>query len=119
MTATPALPEADVIGAEMMARLDALAAHSEAGEGLTRRFASPEHRAAAALILGWMRDAGMATHMDAVGNCVGRYEGGAPGLPGRGPARRPRRLEPGRGALNPGGRPAPASASGTPSWSMG
>ena len=81
MTATPALPEADVIGAEMMARLDALAAHSEAGEGLTRRFASPEHRAAAALILGWMRDAGMAAHMDAVGNCVGRYEGGAPGLP--------------------------------------
>ena len=52
------MPDADVIGAEMMARLDALAAHSEAGEGLTRRFASAEHRAAGEMILGWMRDAG-------------------------------------------------------------
>ncbi len=81
MTGTPALPERDKIGAEIMARLDALAAHSETGDGLTRRFASPEHRAAAALILGWMRDAGMTAHMDAVGNCVGRYEGNEPGLP--------------------------------------
>jgi allantoate deiminase len=75
------MPDADVIGAHMMARLDALAAHSEPGEGLTRRFASAEHRAASALILGWMSDAGMAAHMDAVGNCVGRYEGLEPGLP--------------------------------------
>ena len=74
------MPDADVIGAEMMARLDALAAHSEAGEGLTRRFASAEHRAAGEMILGWMRDAGMDAHMDAVGNCVGRYEGSEPGL---------------------------------------
>ena len=65
----------------MMARLDALAVHSETEDGLTRRFVSDEHRAAAELILGWMREAGMSAHMDAVGNCVGRYEGLDPGLP--------------------------------------
>ncbi len=75
------MPEADVIGAEMMARLDALAAHSEAGEGVTRRYATDEHRGASELILGWMRDAGMTAGLDAVGNCVGRYEGAEPGLP--------------------------------------
>ncbi len=77
----PPLPEAHEIGSDMMARLDALAAHSETEDGLTRRFASAEHRAASDLILGWMRDAGMTAHMDAVGNCVGRYEGTEPGLP--------------------------------------
>lgn len=76
----PALPDRHEIGGDMMARLDALAAHSETGDGLTRRFVSAEHRAASELILGWMRDAGMAAHMDAVGNCVGRYEGAEPGL---------------------------------------
>ena len=75
------LPEADAIGPELMARLDALAVHSETEDGLTRSFASDEHRAASALILGWMGDAGMSAHMDAVGNCVGRYEGTEPGLP--------------------------------------
>ena len=74
------MPDKDAIGAEMMAKLDALAAHSETTDGLTRRFASAEHRAVSELILGWMDDAGMATHMDAIGNCVGRYEGSEPGL---------------------------------------
>ena len=73
MPETP-MPDARVIGAEIMAHLDALAAHSETSEGLTRRYATEEHRAAIGLILGWMRDAGMTAALDAVGNCVGRYE---------------------------------------------
>ena len=44
-------------------------------------FLSPEHRIAADLILAWMREAGMAAHLDAIGNVCGRYEGDRPGLP--------------------------------------
>jgi allantoate deiminase len=44
-------------------------------------FLSPEHRAAAELIMGWMRDAGMDAHLDAIGNVCGRYEGERSGLP--------------------------------------
>ncbi|MDO9058964.1 MAG: allantoate amidohydrolase, partial [Bradyrhizobium sp.] len=40
-----------------------------------------EHRAAADLLLSWMRDAGMAAHLDAIGNICGRYEGEKAGLP--------------------------------------
>ena len=57
------------------------AAISETPDHLTRIFLSPEHRAAADLILSWMRDAGMAAHLDAIGNVCGRYEGERPGLP--------------------------------------
>lgn len=71
----------DTIGAEIMARADALGACSEDGPGVTRRFATPEHRAAMDLILDWMRDAGMEAWTDASGNAVGRYEGTTPGLP--------------------------------------
>ena len=56
-------------------RCQALAAHSEQHDGLTRVFLSPEQRAVNALVLGWMRDAGMTARLDAIGNCVGRYEG--------------------------------------------
>ena len=61
-------------GIEAMQRLDVLALFSEGGEGVTRRYATKEHRQAADLIQSWMRDAGMTTHMDAVGNVIGRYE---------------------------------------------
>ena len=64
-----------------MERCDALARHSERSDGLTRVFLSPEQRAANALVLGWMREAGMQAKLDAIGNCVGRYEGERPGLP--------------------------------------
>ena len=33
------------------------------------------------LVLAWMREAGMAARLDAMGNCAGRYEGERPGLP--------------------------------------
>jgi allantoate deiminase len=69
------------LGAGIVRRIDALAAISETPDNLTRVFLTPEHRAAADLILGWMRDAGMAAHLDAIGNVCGRYEGERPGLP--------------------------------------
>ena len=64
-----------------MARCDALARHSELAGGLTRVFLSPEQAAANALVLGWMREAGMGARLDPIGNVVGRHEGERPGLP--------------------------------------
>jgi len=69
------------LGEEIVGRINALAAISETGEHLARIFLTPEHRAAADLILGWMREAGMRAHLDAIGNVCGRYEGDRPGLP--------------------------------------
>src|SRR5438105_1010311 len=65
----------------IMQRCDALARHSELPGGLTRVFLSPEGRAASDAVLGWMREAGMNAHLDAIGNAVGRYEGERAGLP--------------------------------------
>jgi allantoate deiminase len=69
------------LGREIVGRINALAAISEDPAKITRIFLTPEHRAAAELILSWMREAGMAAHMDAIGNVCGRYEGERPGLP--------------------------------------
>jgi len=69
------------LGDEIVGRIDQLAAISETPEHLTRIFLTREHRAAADLILGWMRDAGMRAHLDAIGNVCGRYEGEFAGLP--------------------------------------
>ena len=68
-------------GREIVGRIGALGAVSETPENLTRVFLSPEHRAAADLLLSWMREAGMRAHLDAIGNVCGRYEGDRPGLP--------------------------------------
>ncbi len=62
-------------------RCEALARLSETEGALTRVFLSNEQRLANELVLGWMRDAGMTARLDAIGNCVGRYEGERPGLP--------------------------------------
>ncbi len=69
------------IGDEIVARINELGAISETPEHLARVFLTREHRAAAELIMGWMRAAGMAAHLDAIGNVCGRYEGERPGLP--------------------------------------
>ncbi len=69
------------LGSEIVGRIDALAAISETSENLTRVFLTREHRASAELILGWMREAGMRAHLDAIGNVCGRYEGEAEGAP--------------------------------------
>jgi len=68
-------------GAEIMRRLEALALFSEGGAGVTRRYATKEHRQAAEMIQVWMRDAGMSAYVDSVGNIVGRYEGLKPDAP--------------------------------------
>ena len=62
-------------------RCQALACHSEQPDGLTRVFLSPEQRAVDDLVLGWMREAGMEARLDAIGNCVGRYEATERGRP--------------------------------------
>jgi allantoate deiminase len=69
------------LGDEIAERIDELGKISETPEHLTRIFLSKEHRAAAELILGWMRVAGMRAHLDEIGNVCGRYEGEEPGLP--------------------------------------
>ncbi|MEO8319431.1 MAG: allantoate amidohydrolase [Bradyrhizobium sp.] len=74
-------PRRSSLGDEIVGRIDALGAISETPELLARIFLTPEHRIAADLILSWMRDAGMAAHLDAIGNVCGRYEGERPGLP--------------------------------------
>lgn len=69
------------LGHEIVGRINELAAISEDPARLTRLFLTAEHRAAAELILGWMRQAGMSAHMDAIGNVCGRCEGERDGLP--------------------------------------
>lgn len=66
-------------GIALRARIDELAAISAETGRLTRVFASPEQRRANDLVLGWMRAAGMSAHEDAIGNVVGRHDGGKPG----------------------------------------
>src|SRR6202020_1627027 len=73
----PALP----LGDEIVGRINRLAAISETPDNLTRIFLTVEHRAAADLLLQWMKEDGMAAHLDAIGNVCGRYEGERPGLP--------------------------------------
>src|SRR5712671_6260655 len=74
-------PRRASLGDEIVARINELAPISETPEHLTRIFLTKEHRAAADLILGWMRDAGMRAHLDAIGNVCGRYEGEVAGSP--------------------------------------
>ncbi len=59
--------------------LDELAECSEDPAGLTRRYLTPEHARAAELIMRRMREAGMSTRLDAVGNVVGTFPGRRPG----------------------------------------
>ena len=81
MNAEAAAPQSSSLGAEIAARINELGAISETPDHLARIFLTPEHRAAADLILDWMRAAGMRAHLDAIGNVCGRYEGQEPGMP--------------------------------------
>jgi allantoate deiminase len=69
------------IGAAIRARIDALADISAEPGRLTRVYLSPEHQRANALVMDWMRAAGMSAREDAVGNVIGRREGTRSGLP--------------------------------------
>lgn len=68
-------------GTLIMQRVEELALISESSEGLTRRFATPEHRRANQLAAHWMELADMQVHEDAIGNVIGRYEGDDPSAP--------------------------------------
>lgn len=57
---------------KLVRMLDALGRVSDEGGKLTRTFQSPAMRRANALVGGWMREAGLAVHEDAVGNLIGR-----------------------------------------------
>ncbi len=76
-----AATDQELLGRQIVGRIEALGAISETSEDLTRIFLSPEHRVAADLLLSWMQAAGMRAHLDAIGNVCGRYEGDAPVLP--------------------------------------
>src|SRR4051794_37960037 len=60
-------------GARIMQLADRLAQWSDSPDGLTCTYLSPAHRAVAAEILSWLRQAGLRAEIDAVGNVVGRY----------------------------------------------
>jgi len=74
-------PKTVSLGDEIVARIGELGKISETPGHLTRIFLTEQHRAAADLLLNWMRDAGMRAHLDAIGNVCGRYEGARSGLP--------------------------------------
>lgn len=69
------------VAATVMAWADELGQISEDPDCLTRTYLTPEHRRAVELVERWMRECGMTTRLDAVGNMVGRYEGAKSGLP--------------------------------------
>jgi allantoate deiminase len=60
----------------VLERCDVLARCSEDPDRLTRRFATPALAEARSLVEGWMREAGLETRHDAVGNLIGRLPGG-------------------------------------------
>ncbi|HEX4349039.1 MAG TPA: allantoate amidohydrolase [Verrucomicrobiae bacterium] len=63
---------------KIMQRLEALAEISNESGKITRTFASPAMRRANELVAQWMREAGMTTRVDAMGNLIGHYPGKTP-----------------------------------------
>src|SRR5262245_61547339 len=68
----------DTFGVRIMALADRLAQWSESSDGLTCTYLSGAHRAVAAQIRDWLRQAGLAAEIDVVGNVVGRYAAADP-----------------------------------------
>jgi len=58
---------------KILRRINELAQISEEPGQLTRTFASPAMRRANELVAQWMREAGLQTSVDAIGNLIGRY----------------------------------------------
>jgi hydantoinase/carbamoylase family amidase len=67
-------PDGDLFGARIMSMADHLAQWSETPQGLTCTYLSKAHRAVANSLSTTMKAAGLDTHVDAVGNVVGRYK---------------------------------------------
>jgi hydantoinase/carbamoylase family amidase len=70
-----------LLAATILARCDALAAHTEEPGRLTRTFLTSKHAAAATEVQTWMEAAGMTVRMDGMANLIGRYEGARPHAP--------------------------------------
>jgi hydantoinase/carbamoylase family amidase len=64
-----------------MDRAQVLGAITEDPPRVTRTYLTPQHREAGERLAGWMREAGMAVHWDALGNVVGRYPGATDDAP--------------------------------------
>ena len=62
----------------LVKRLDERGRISDEKGRLTRTFLSPAMRRANALVVGWMREAGLSVREDAVGNVIGRLESPVP-----------------------------------------
>ena len=60
---------------KITAMLDDIASCSDGGPGVTRLPFTSQHRSAAAIIKEWMKNTGLAVHMDAAGTIIGRREG--------------------------------------------
>ena len=58
--------------ARVLERCDRLAQISEEPARLTRRFGTPAMRQANEVVAGWMREAGLETRVDPIGNLIGR-----------------------------------------------
>ena len=61
-----------ILGEEVNERLELLGTVSDSSEHLERTFMRPAHRRAASMIREWMKDAGLVTWVDNVGNVRGR-----------------------------------------------
>ncbi|WP_395167336.1 M20 family metallo-hydrolase [Francisella salimarina] len=61
--------------AELKKYFDTAATFSSSQKGVTRLFCSKEHKQIIPVIDGWMQEAGLETHLDALGNVVGRKQG--------------------------------------------
>ncbi len=72
------LPAEGAFGQRIIDLAAKLAEFSETPDGLTCTYLTPAHRAAAAELQKWMRDAGMTVQIDAVGNVIGRYAAADP-----------------------------------------
>jgi allantoate deiminase len=63
---------------KIMRHIEALAKISDEPGHVTRTFASPAMRSANRLVAEWMREAGMKTRVDAMGNLIGHYDAQKP-----------------------------------------
>jgi len=66
------------LGKRIIALATKLAEWSETPDGLTCTYLTPTHHAVAAELQTWMRNASLATHIDGVGNVIGRYTAADP-----------------------------------------
>ena len=72
------MPTAAKLAAQVMQRIETLAQITDEPGRLTRTYGSPAMRQANELVAAWMRESGMTTETDAIGNLIGHYPGASP-----------------------------------------